>query len=74
MVRATDYFTKWVEAIPTRATTDSIIIKFLEENILAATDSVIIKFLKENILAGFGCPRKIIITDNSEAFNSPKLL
>jgi len=28
-----DYFTKWVEAIPTRATTDSVIIKFLEENI-----------------------------------------
>jgi len=30
-----DYFTKWVEAIPTRETIDTMIIKFLEENILA---------------------------------------
>jgi transposase InsO family protein len=42
---ATDYFTKWVEAIPTRN----------------ATDSVVIKVLEENILARFGCPRKIVI-------------
>ena len=42
---ATDYFTKWVEAIPTRVTTYTIIIKFLEENILAI----------------FGCPRNIIV-------------
>jgi hypothetical protein len=41
----TYYFTKWVETIPTRAT----------------TDTVIIKFLKEKILAKFGCPRNIII-------------
>jgi hypothetical protein len=41
---AMDYFTKWVEVIPTRDTTDTIIIKFLEDNILAR----------------FGCPRKII--------------
>jgi transposase InsO family protein len=42
---ATDYFTKWVEAIPMRNTTDSVIINFLEENILSR----------------FGCPRKIVI-------------
>jgi hypothetical protein len=42
---ATDYFTKWVEAIPTRV----------------ATDIVIIKFLEGNILARFGCPRNIVI-------------
>jgi len=36
--------TKWVEGIPTRPTTDRIVIKFLEENILAK----------------FRCPRKII--------------
>jgi transposase InsO family protein len=40
----TDYFTKWVEAIPTRN----------------ATDSVVINFLEENILSRFGCPRKIV--------------
>jgi hypothetical protein len=57
ILTATNYFTKWVEEIPTRETTDSIIIKFLEENILAR----------------FGCPRKII-TDNSQAFKSSKLL
>jgi hypothetical protein len=44
ILTATNYFTKWVEAIPTRETTDSVIIKFLEENILSR----------------FGCPRKII--------------
>ena len=41
---ATDYFTKWIEAIPSRN----------------ATDSVIIKFLETNILFRFGCPKKII--------------
>jgi hypothetical protein len=45
ILAATDYFTKWVDAIPTRAPTDTIIIMFLEENILVR----------------FGCPRKIII-------------
>jgi len=41
---ATDYFTKWIEAIPTRQ----------------ANDSVIIGFLENNILSRFGCPQKII--------------
>jgi hypothetical protein len=40
-----DYFSKWVEAIPTSFSTDVVVIKFLEENILSR----------------FGCPRKIII-------------
>jgi hypothetical protein len=48
ILTATNYFTKWVESIPTRETTDTIIIKFLEENILAR----------------FGCPRKIIIDNS----------
>jgi hypothetical protein len=39
---------KWVEAIPTQN----------------ATDSVVIIFLKENILARFGCPRKIVIDNS----------
>jgi hypothetical protein len=46
-----------VEAIPTREMTDSVIIKFLEENIISI----------------FGCPGKII-TNNSQAFKSFKLL
>ena len=41
---ATDYFTKWIEVVPCRK----------------ATDSIIIKFLETNILSRFGCPRKII--------------
>jgi hypothetical protein len=45
ILTARDYFTKWVDAIPTRE----------------ATDTVIIKFQEENILAKFGCPRKIIV-------------
>jgi len=30
-----DYFTKWIEAIPTRQANDSVIISFLENNILS---------------------------------------
>jgi len=41
---ATNYFTKWIEAIPSRN----------------ATDSIIISFLENHILSRFGCPRKII--------------
>jgi hypothetical protein len=47
---ATNYFKKWVESIPTRATTDTIIINFLEENILAQ----------------FGFPRKIIVDNSQD--------
>eukprot|EP00253_Pinus_taeda_P030785 PITA_30785 len=44
ILTATDYFTKWIEAIPTRQ----------------ATDAVIISFLEANILSRFGCPSKLI--------------
>jgi ribonuclease HI len=44
ILTATDYFTKWIEAVPSRQ----------------ATDAVIIKFLENNILSRFGCPMKII--------------
>jgi len=44
ILTATDYFTKWVEAIPTKR----------------ATDSVVIDFLEDNILSRFGFPRKIV--------------
>eukprot|EP00253_Pinus_taeda_P023333 PITA_23333 len=44
ILTATDYFTKWIEAIPTRQ----------------ATDVVIISFLENNILSRFGCPSKLI--------------
>jgi len=45
ILTATDYFTKWIEAIPTRQETNMVIIQFLESN----------------ILSHFGCPIKIII-------------
>ena len=41
---AIDYFTKWIEAIPIRQ----------------ATATVIIEFLINNIMSRFGCPRRII--------------
>jgi transposase InsO family protein len=41
----TDYFTKWIEAIPTRN----------------ATHSVIINFLNDHIFARFGCPKRLVI-------------
>lgn len=44
ILTATDYFTKWIEAIPSRSTTDFVIMKFLETNILSR----------------FGCLRKLI--------------
>lgn len=44
ILTASDYFTKWIEFIPSRA----------------ATDSVVIKFLETNILSRFRCPRKLI--------------
>ena len=40
----TDYFTKWIESIPTRKDTNAVIIDFLENNILAR----------------FGCPKRIV--------------
>jgi len=45
ILTATNYFTKWIEAIPSRK----------------ATDIVIISFLENNILSRFGCPQKLII-------------
>jgi transposase InsO family protein len=42
---ATDYFTKWIEAIPTRNVNHTIIINFLQENIFSI----------------FGCPKRIVI-------------
>eukprot|EP00253_Pinus_taeda_P021588 PITA_21588 len=44
ILTATDYFIKWIEAIPTKQ----------------ATNVVIISFLENNILSRFGCPNKLI--------------
>eukprot|EP00253_Pinus_taeda_P017863 PITA_17863 len=44
ILTTTDYFTKWIEAIPCRQ----------------ANDSTIIRFLEDNILSRFGFPEKII--------------
>jgi len=44
ILTATDYFTKWIEAIPCRQ----------------ANDTIIIQFLECNILSRFSCPEKII--------------
>lgn len=44
ILTTTEYFIKWIEAIPSRN----------------ATDLVIIKFIEDHILSRFGCPRKII--------------
>ena len=54
ILTATDYLTKWVEAIPTRH----------------ATYIVIIDFLLSNILAIFGFPRKIITDNAKEVTSS----
>ena len=41
---ATDYFTKWIEVIPTKN----------------ANHQVVIKFLNEDIFTRFGCPTKLV--------------
>ena len=43
ILTATDYFTKWVEAIPTKK----------------ATDKVVMDFIESNIITRFGAPTKI---------------
>ena len=55
ILTATDYFTKWIEAIPTRQ----------------ATDSVIISFLENNILSRFGYPNKLIKDNACLLYTSP---
>eukprot|EP00253_Pinus_taeda_P011350 PITA_11350 len=49
ILTTTDYFTKWIEAIPCRQ----------------ANDSTIIQFLQNNILSRFGYPEKIITDNAS---------
>jgi hypothetical protein len=44
ILTATDYFTKWIEAIPTRNTIDKVIMEFLEGYIFSR----------------FGCPKKLV--------------
>ena len=44
ILTTTNYFTKWIEAIPTRR----------------ATGAVIMDFLENNILSRFGCPKRIV--------------
>jgi len=48
ILTAMDYFAKWVEVIPARNTTDIVVIKILEENILAR----------------FGFPMKIVTNNS----------
>ena len=50
ILTATEFFTKWVEAIPTRN----------------ATDKVIMEFIEENILSRFGCPQKIVTDNEKD--------
>ena len=45
IITTTDYFTKWLEAKPTKKT----------------TSKVVCEFLKENILVRFGVPVKLVI-------------
>ena len=40
ILTATDFFTKWVEAIPTRRATEQVIINFLQEIFLAYLDAL----------------------------------
>jgi hypothetical protein len=50
ILTATDYFTKWIEVVPTRN----------------ANDKVIINFLETNIFFRFGFPSKLVIDNSQE--------
>lgn len=47
ILTTTEYFIKWVDTNPIKNETNSIVMKFIEENILSK----------------FGCPRELIITN-----------
>lgn len=55
---AKNYFTKWVEAIPTRKD----------------TRKVVNNFLLNNIITKFGCPERIDVTNNSMCFRSEEFI
>jgi len=58
IVTATDYFTKWVEAIPTKA----------------ATNQVVMDFPKDKIITRFGVPAKIVTDNaKSIRFHGPQI-
>jgi capsule polysaccharide export protein KpsE/RkpR len=39
VLTTTDYFTRWVEAIPTKKTTEEVVISFLEDRIITMFDA-----------------------------------
>jgi transposase InsO family protein len=45
---ATDYFTKWIEVIPTKKAIDAVIIQFLETNILLRF-GCLVKIITDNV-------------------------
>ena len=51
---ATEYFTKWVEAVPLRK----------------ATEGAVANFIKENIIVRFGVPHRIISDNGTPLVNS----
>jgi hypothetical protein len=73
ILTATDYFTKWVGAIPTQNVSDSVVIKFLEENILSrfgfpqkiVTDNA--QYFKSMEMINF-CQKYNIVLGNSIAY------
>jgi hypothetical protein len=50
ILTATNYFTKWIEAVPTRQATNTVIIQFLESNILSRFDCPV-KIITDNAVA-----------------------
>ena len=47
ILTATDYFTKWVEAIPTKKATDAVVMDFLEDRIITRF-GVTVKIITDN--------------------------
>jgi hypothetical protein len=50
ILTATDYFTKWIEVVPTRKAIDTVIIQFLEINILSRFDCLV-NIITENAMS-----------------------
>ena len=74
IITATDYFTKWLEAKPTKNTTSKVVCEFLKENILVRF-GVPVKLVMDNVayfsstkITSFCFEYGIIISHSSDYF------
>ena len=71
---ATDRFTTWVEAIPTKNGSSKVVNNFSEAiPTRNGSSKVVNNFSTNNIITRFGCP-EMIVTDNAMCFRSKEFI